>query len=522
MAYADLILVNGNIVTFNPTQLHAQAVAIKHGRLMAIGTTKQIRAYDGEETRTIDMERKTVVPGFIDAHVHGASLGRSLSQIRLRHVQSIEAIQHEVARWTEKTPEGHWIIGRGWDQDKLSERQYPSRFHLDRAAPNHPVFLIRVCGHLAAANSEALRLAGITRNTKPPPGGSIDKDAAGDPTGILRENALNLVFDVLPDPSGEALRATCFQACSRMVEQGITTAHWIISSAREMRVLQELNERNKLPLRIYALIPVEYLHQLVELGLSTGFGDNRIKIGAVKILADGSLGARTARLEHPYNDAPDVDGMLLFSRKQLQSIVKTAHEAGLQLAIHAIGDRTIDMVLKTVAKVVRQAPKAHRHRLEHASVLNPRLIRRMAKLGIIASVQPHFVISDCWITDRLGKARARWTYPLKSLLKAGIVTVGGSDAPVEPVSPILGIYAAVAREAFPEERLTIDEALRLYTLSSAYASFEEDLKGSIETGKLADLVVLSENPYETAPDHIKDIEVEMTIVGGDIVYTRNL
>jgi hypothetical protein len=307
-----------------------------------------------------------------------------------------------------------------------------------------------------------------------------------------------------------------------MVEQGITTAHWIISSAREMRVLQELNERNKLPLRIYALIPVEYLHQLVELGLSTGFGDNRIKIGAVKILADGSLGARTAALKHPYNDAPDVDGMLLFSRKQLESIVKTAHEAGLQVAIHAIGDRTIDIVLKTVAKVVRQTPKVHRHRLEHASVLNPRLIRRIAERGIIASVQPHFVISDFWIADRLGAARARWTYPLKSLLKAGVVAVGGSDAPVEPVSPILGIYAAVARETFPEERLTIDEALRLYTLNSAYASFEEGLKGSIEPGKLADLVVLSENPYETAPNQIKDIEVEMTIVGGEIVYTHNL
>jgi predicted amidohydrolase YtcJ len=522
MVYADLILVNGHIVTLNPAQPNAQAVAIRHGKLLAIGTTKQILAYERKETKKIDIGNKTVIPGFIDAHVHGASLGRSFSQIQLRPAKSIEDIQQEVRHWAETTPTGQWIIGRGWDQDKLIGRRYPSRIHLDQAAPHHPVFLIRVCGHLGVANSEAMRLAGITKHTEAPPGGCIDKDPTGEPTGILRENALGLVFDILPEPSGEALTNTCFQACHKMVEHGITTAHWIISSAEEMRVLRKLNERRELPLRIYALIPVEYLHHLVGLGLSTGFGNDRIKIGSVKALADGSLGARTAALKHPYDDAPDTEGMLLFSRRQLERIVKTAHEADLQVAIHAIGDRTIEIVLKTIEKVLREAPKAHRHRLEHASVLNPRLIRKMKKLGIIASVQPHFVISDVWIADRLGNARARWTYPLKSLIEEGILAIGGSDAPVEPVSPLLGMHAAVAREAFPEERLTIDEALRLYTLNAAYSSFEEDVKGSLERGKFADLIVLSENPYQTAPHQIKDIRVEMTIVGGQIVYDRSL
>lgn len=520
MAHADLILMNGNIITFNPAQPNAQAVAVKQGKLMAVGTTKQILAYESEETRKIDVSNKTVVPGFIDAHIHGASFGRSFSQIRLRDAKSIEDIQQEVTRWTEKTAEGQWIIGRGWDQDKLPDRQFPSRFHLDRAAPSHPVLLVRVCGHVGVANSEALRLAGITKETEPPPGGRIDRDATGEPTGILRENALNLVLEILPDPSEEALTDACFQACRKMVEQGITTAHWIISSTQEIRALQKLKQRKELLLRIYALIPVDCLRHLVKLGVSTGFGDDRIKIGGVKALADGSLGARTAALKDPYEDAPAVKGMLLFSQRQLEKIVTAAHEADLQVAIHAIGDRTVEIALTTIEKVLRQTPKAHRHRLEHVSVLNPRLIKKMRELGIVASVQPHFIVSDSWIADRLGDTRARWTYPLKSLLEEGILAMGGSDAPIEPVSPLRGIHAAVARETFPEERLTVDEALRLYTVNSAYGSFEEELKGSLEKGKLADLVVLSENPYRTAPDRIKDIEVEMTIVGGEIVYTR--
>jgi len=309
MIYADLVLVNGNIITMNSKRLKVQAVAIKSGKFVAVGSNKQMLSYVGENTKKVDLAGKTVVPGFIDAHVHGASLGRVISQINLRNTKSLKEIQRKVEQRVKSAQRGEWIVGRGWDQDKLAERRYPSRFDLDQVAPDNPVFLLRVCGHLGVANSRAMKLAGITKHTKPPEGGCIDRDPeTGEPTGILRENALNLIYDILPEPSEKNLTDTCLLACQRMVEEGITTAHWIISSVDELRVLQDLKKRDRLPLRVYILIPVEYLDYLVELGLSTGFGDDRVKIGSVKILADGSLGARTAALKHPYNDASNTRG----------------------------------------------------------------------------------------------------------------------------------------------------------------------------------------------------------------------
>jgi len=522
MLYADMVLINGNIVTMNPDQPKAKATAIKDGKFVAVGTNQQILPYMGKATTKIDLKGKTVVPGFIDTHVHGASFGRSLSQIDLRDVKSIKEIQRKVRERARKAHGEEWIIGRGWDHDKLIERRYPSRWDLDEAVPDLPVFLIRVCGHLGVVNSKAMQLARIDKQTKPPKGGCIDREPdTGEPNGVLRENALALVDHVLPRLDEETLTKTCSLACRKMVEEGITTAHWIVGSAHEMRVLQKLKERNALPLRIYALIPVEFLDNLIALGLFTGFGDNKVKVGSIKILADGSLGARTAALKQPYNDTPETSGMLLYSQKQMEKFFEKAHEAGLQLAIHAIGDEAIEKVLKTLEKVLKKTPKkGHRHRLEHVSVLNPKLIEKMKKLGVAASVQPHFVISDFWIKDRLGNARARWAYPFKSLVKAGVKTTGSSDAPIEPVSPILGVYAAVARESFPQERLTVDKALRLYTVNAAYGSFEEDVKGSIEVGKLADVAVLSRDPYQTKPHQIREIRVEMTIVGGEVVYDR--
>ena len=514
-----MILLNSNIITMDSEQPRAQAVAVEDGKFVAVGTDKQILPYTDENTRKIDLEGKFVVPGFIDAHVHGAYLGRSLSQINLRDAKSVKEIQQKVRQRAEETPKGKWIIGNGWDQERLAENRYPSRLDLDAVTPNHPVLLIRVCGHLGVVNSEALKLAGITKKTEAPAGACIDRELSGMPNGVLRENALDLIFDVLPKPTDEEVNHICLLACQKMVEEGITTAHWIVSSASEMRVLQKLKERGMLPLRVYALIPIKYLDNLVELGLSTGFGDEKLRIGSVKILLDGSLGGRTAALKQPYNDAPDTKGMMLYTRKQLKQFAEKAHEANLQLAIHVIGDKAAETVLDTLEKIVKKTSRTdHRHRLEHASVLNPQLIGRAREIGVVASVQPHFTVSDFWIPDRLGKPRARWTYAFKSLLKAGVVLMGGSDAPVEPVSPILGVYAAVARKTNRQERLTVDEALRMYTVNAAYGSFEECLKGSIEVGKFADLTVLSRNPYKTPPQNLRDVKVEMTIVGGEVVY----
>ena len=523
MMWADLVLTNGNVLTMNPSKPRAQAIAVKDDKIVEVGTDKEIKTWIGKDTKIINLEEKTVVPGFIDTHVHITGFGKSLKQIDLRGVGSIKEMQEKLKSCAQKTPKGRWILGRGWDQDILIEKRYPTRWDLDKFSSNNPVIFTRVCGHICVANSQALESAGITRETTSPPAGQIDNDLkTGEPTGILRENAMDLVGEVKPETSEEELMEACSLACQKAVEAGLTSVHWLISSPAEIRVIQKLREQNKLPLRVYIMVSVKLLDHLIDLGLHTGFGDSRVRIGSVKIFSDGSLGARTAALFQPYHDEPTVKGMILYTQKKLNTLVMKAHKAGFQLAIHAIGDRAVDMVLTALEKALKEAPKKnHRHRIEHASVLNGRLIQRMKKLKVIAAVQPHFVVSDFWVANRVGPARARWVYPFKTLIQEGILTTGGSDCPVEPIDPLLGIWAAVAREAFPEERITVDDALRLYTVNAAYASFEEDVKGSIDVGKLADLVVLSREPHEIPPNEIRDVKVEMTIVGGKVVYVRS-
>ncbi|MCK5631140.1 amidohydrolase [Candidatus Bathyarchaeota archaeon] len=523
MTRADLVLINGNIITMDSSRPKASCLAVGCGRIIAVGEKKKVLAESNDAT-VIDLHGKTVIPGFIDSHVHGVALGSSLSRINLRGVKSIREIQRIVQRRVEVTSNGDWVIGRGWDQDQLSENRYPTRFDLDEVSPHNPVLLYRTCGHVCVVNSRAINAAGLTAHgsTEELQGGWIDlDDDTGEPTGILRENALKLISDVLPKPNSDELTGFCLAACQKMVEEGITTVHWIVSSPGELQILSSLEKRNLVPLRIYIMIPIEYLGHLVSLGISTGFGSDRLRIGCVKVMCDGSLGGRTAALEEPYADSIGSRGALLLSREQLEEYVKKAHLGGLQLAIHAIGDRTIGIVLETLKNVIQSSSELeHRHRIEHASVLNPTLMEKMRSLGVIASIQPHFIASDFWITERLGKTRARWTYPLKSLLEKDIVSVAGSDAPVEPVSPLMGICAAVTANATPSENLTVDQGLRLYTLMGAYASYEENVKGSIEVGKFADFVILSEDPYKIQPEQIKEVKVEKTIVAGEVVHDR--
>ncbi|KPV65007.1 MAG: imidazolonepropionase [Candidatus Bathyarchaeota archaeon BA1] len=520
MKPADMVLKNGNILTMNLAQPQAQAVALQGEKIVKVGTDADMELWIGKNTKVIDLQGRTVVPGFIDTHVHIMGFGRSLTAIDFRGVTSIEEVKRRLKMRVQETPTGKWILGRGWDQDHFVEKRYPTRWDLDEVAPNNPVVFARVCGHVCVVNSKVLGLAGITRETAHPPGGQIDKDSkTGEPTGILRENAMDLVWRLVPEPSEEEFMEICGLACQRAVEAGLTSLHWIIYSTAEVRVIQRLRAQNRLPLRVYIIIPVEHLGHLIDLGLRTGFGDDMVRIGSVKIVSDGSLGARTAALHEPYNDEPTTRGMRLYTQEELDAFVLKAHKAGLQLAIHAIGDQAMDMTLTSYEKALREAPmENHRHRIEHASVLNEELIRRMKKLGVVAAVQPHFIISDFWVVNRVGPKRGRWVYPFKTLLREGIRIGGGSDYPVEPISPLLGIWAAVARESFPEERITVDDAIRIYTINAAYASFEEHIKGSIEAGKLADIVVLSHDPREVPPNKIKDIRVEMTIVGGRVVY----
>jgi len=521
MSETTLVL-NANLVTLNPKQPKAEAIAIQNGRIVAVGSNEEVREYIGKQTRVIDAKNKTIVPGFVDCHVHMTGFGHFLHTLNLRNVESVKEMQQKLREYVQKNPERSWILGGRWDQDRFVEKRYPTRWDLDGAVADKPVFLIRVCGHLGIANSRALQLAGISKETTIE-SGKIDLDeASGEPNGILRENALELVWKAIPKPSSKQLEEACISACKKAVKAGLTCVHWIIGSAQEIRIIQKLFLNGKLPLRVYLGISADLLDQLVDLGLLTGFGNDMVKIGFVKIFADGSLGARTAALKEPYSDKPETSGIILYTQRKLNRLVSKAHRAGLQLAVHAIGDRAIEAVLKAFENALKKHPrKNHRHRIEHCSVLNPRLIKRMKHLGLIASVQPHFVVSDFWVVTRVGKDRARWVYPFKTLVKEGLIVTSGSDCPVEPIDPLLGVWAAVTRKSFAEENLTVEEALKTYTLNAAYASFDENNKGTIEVGKLADLTVLSDDLFNVPPDEIKRARVEMTIVDGKIVYSRN-
>ena len=521
MSNANVAVLNANVMTLNSKQPRAEAVAVQNGKIIAVGSNEEIRKYVGKETKVIDAKNKTVVPGFVDCHVHMTGFGWFLQTLDLRNVRSIKEMQQKLQECAQKSPEKSWILGGRWDHEKFAEKRFPTRWDLDKAFADKPVFLVRVCGHLAVVNSKALQQAGITEETVVE-GGEIDLDkVTGEPNGIIRENALEIISKAIPKPSLKELENVCLLACGKAVEAGLTGVHWIVDSADEIRVIQKLHREGKLPLRVYLGIPVDLLDELVNLGLSTGFGNDMVKIGFVKIFADGSLGARTAALKQPYSDKPETSGMIICTQRKLNKLVLKAHEAGLQLGVHAIGDRAIEVVLKAYSEALRKFPrKDHRHRIEHCSVLNPKLIRRMKRLGVIASVQPHFVVSDFWVVERVGKDRARWTYSFKTLMREGIIVASGSDCPVELVNPLLGVWATVARKSFAEESLTVEEALRTYTLNAAYASFDEERKGTVEVGKFADLTILSDDLDTVSPERIKDIAVEMVLVDGEIVYAR--
>lgn len=520
MLEATLAILNGEIVTFNPKQPKAEAVAIQNGRILSVGSNKEICKYTCKKTKIINAKGKMVVPGFVDCHAHMTGFGHFLQTLELRNTKSIKEIQRKLREYAEKNPEKSWIQGGRWDQERFAEKRYPTRWDLDAAVAEKPVFLVRVCGHISVANSKALQLAGITKQTTVN-SGKVDLDgASGEPNGILRENAMELVRKAIPKPSQKQIEEACVMACKKAVEAGLSSVHWILGSMVELRVLQRLHSEGKLPLRVYLGIPVDFLDELISLGLLTGFGNDMLKIGFVKILADGSLGGRTAALKKPYSDKPETGGMMLYTQKELNKLVLKAHEAGLQLAVHAIGDHAMDVVLKAFEKALKAHPrKNHRHRIEHCSLLNPKLIKRMKQSSLVASVQPHFVVSDFWVVSRVGRERAHWVYPFKTLIKEKIIVASGSDCPVEPINPILGIWAAVARKNFAEESLTVEEALKTYTINAAYASFEEDKKGTIEAGKFADVTILSDDLFKIQPEDIKNVTVEMTIVDGEIVYS---
>ncbi|UCC33433.1 MAG: amidohydrolase family protein [Candidatus Bathyarchaeota archaeon] len=522
-----IVLVNGNIVTLDPSKPRARALAIWDEWIIGVGTNEEMLSVADKNARIIDLEGRTVLPGFSDSHVHLIEYGLMLSSASLdvREAGSIDEIKTVVKKRAEETPPEAWITGHGWDTTVLAEGRPPSRWDLDEAAPNNPVMITDMGGHLCSVNSIALRLANIGKDSESPPGGKIDKDPeSGDPTGILRETAASKIEEMI-EYSDETLVSALNFALQEAVGFGITSIHCIVHSPQDIGVFQKLLVRDELPLRVYLMISASLLPHLAGLGLHTGFGNPKLKIGAIKVMLDGSIEGYTAYLTKPYEEEPDNLGIPWLSNKELLDIVTKAHEAGFQLAIHAIGDRAINMALDSLETALEKMPKTdHRHRIEHASLLDEKSIRRMKNLEVIASVQPNFISPNMdWMLKPIGSARAtKLGERYRTLIDAGVKVTGGSDCPADStMNPLVGIQSAVTRHGFaPEERITKEEAISLYTINPAHATFEEESRGSIKTGKLADLIVLSNNPLKIANDKIGNIKVDMTIVNGEIVYTR--
>jgi len=517
--FADLVLIDGNVLTLCSSQPSAEAVAIKEDRIVKVGTSDEIRRWIGDDTKVIDLQGRTVVPGFIDSHIHVGDFGRFLTWVNLNDAGSIQEVQRRIRERAQQISKGRWIIGNGWNQARFAEKRYPNRQDLDEASPDNPVVLYHECGRVCVVNSEALELAAVTKETMSPSGGTIEKDEVGEPTGVLRENATDPVWKAIPEPSEEEIIEGAVLACKKIVEAGVTSIHWIATSSTEVSVIQKLCAENKLPLRVYPIFPADFLEQA-----NSSFYDSKDGSFGVKVFVDGSLSARTAALREPYSDNAESKGQLLCSQQELDAIISKVHKSRLRLIVHAMGDQAIAMALTSIEKALEETPKQdHRHRLEQASVLNKEIIHRIKELGLTVSVQPKCVISEFSVwsaVDRLGSERARLLYPLKTLVNEGIRVIGGSDCPMEPLSPLQGIQAAITREFFPEEQITFDEALQMYTVNAAYASFEEKLKGSIEEGKLADLTVLSGDPKTVSSSRIGDINVDVTLVGGKVVYQK--
>jgi predicted amidohydrolase YtcJ len=500
----------------NPFQPFAQAVAIKKNRILKVGTNQEIRTLIGKDTKVISIDGKTVVPGLIDTHIHLADFGRCLMWLDLSGVDSIKTLQTLLKEKAKQTPSGKWIVGRGWNEIIFEEKRLLTLGDLDAAAPDNPVILYHGAAYLCAANSKAIAQAGVTNKIIASKIGDIDKTATGELTGIFRDSATNLIWQVVAEPSFEELAEATALACQKVAEAGITSVDWIILQEQELALIQTLHAQGKLPIRVNAIVPFELLKAVADFKSDDPL---QLRIGGAIIFVDGYLDSKTAALQEPYSDDPENKGKMNLTEQELKSSLGQVLDRGLQPTIHVMGDRAIDTALQVIEKTKEKA----RFRIEQAAVLNPPLIKRLGAQDIVVSVQPHMVPTEFTVwhaTQHLGSERAKWLHPLKTLINEGFKVAGGSDCPMEPLNPLLGIQDAVTRESYPEQRLTIEEALRMYTLDAAYCSSEETIKGSVEEGKLADITVLSSDPRIVPTSEISDINVEMVILDGKMIFSK--
>jgi predicted amidohydrolase YtcJ len=530
---ADLAIVNANVHTMDPDKPAAAAIAVFRNRIVAIGSTKEIQALTSPSTKVIDAHGRLVLPGFNDAHVHFLAGGFQLSAVDLREANSPQEVAQRLQQFAAKTPNGRWITGGNWDHERWPGTPLPTRSMIDAVTPEHPVFVSRLDGHMALANSVALKLAGVTRETKDPPGGLIVRDAAGEPTGVLKDAALDLVDRVIPNRTFDEKLAAARAATEHAARLGVTSAQ-DMSAGEDVGVYQLLLERRELKTRLYAVAPLPAWERLAATGVRAGFGNEMLRVGGLKGFADGSLGSTTALFFEPYHDTPGTHGLAadqMFPEGAMLKRVQGADAAGLQVMIHAIGDRANEQILD-IYKVVsdKNGARDRRCRIEHAQHLRTNAIARFAAQRVIASMQPYHAIDDGrWCEKRIGAERAKGTYAFRALLDAGVVLAFGSDWTVAPLDPLQGIYAAVTRRTLdgknpngwvPEQKISVEEAVRAYTIGSAFAEFAENEKGSISIGKLADVVLLDRDIFKISPVEIAAAQALLTIVDGRIVYER--
>jgi predicted amidohydrolase YtcJ len=518
----DLMLLNGKIYTMNPKQPQASAVAVRDSKIIAVGKTSDVANLGKRNFKVINLQGKTVVPGFTDCHTHFLSFALSLNQVNLDQVNSFGQILSEIKAFAKKLRPKEWLLGRGWDKNILKKGGSFTKEVLDKICPNNPVALRSKDHHLLWVNSLALKLAEIDKYTEDPPGGNIDRDPIpGEPTGILKENACELVWKKISSPSPEQCERLLKEAMKRANSFGLTGIH-NFEEQKAVFFFQKFLKDDELSLRVCFWISKEELDSAISLGLRSGFGDENIRFGGVKLYSDGALGSQTALMFEPYEDSEDNFGIEVTSQDQLTDWVKKASQAAISVAIHAIGDKGVHQALNAIEHAKN---KNLRHRIEHIQLLHPQDLKRFSKLGVIASVQPYHAPSDRDIADNYWGKRAGFRYPYKSLLNHQTNLVFGSDLPIETMDPLKIIYAAVTRRKerekkrawYPKECLSVPEAVFAYTQSASYASYEEKIKGSIKIGKLADMVVLSKNIFEVNPEEILNTRVESTILGGKIV-----
>ena len=534
---ADLILFNGTVKTFDPSAPDARAVACRKGRIVAVGKNEAVRRLAGSDTEHIDLKGRLVVPGFTDPHIHFFEWALKRRNLNLAGLSSLQDLIGMLKTAAAEAPAGSWLLGQGWNETDWQVPQMPTRDVLDAAVPDHPVLLWRCDLHLAAANSAALASAGIDPETEDPPGGRIERKDDGHPNGILRELAINLLRDSIPRPTAPEVESAYVDGISALHRLGITGIHDIRlmndpDGAAAQQGFSALHRDGRLDLRCWVTLPNNRLSESIEKGLRTGAGDDRLRIGHVKFFFDGGVGARTAWMTEPYLDA--ATGMAMSTVEELSAAVAKAEAAGISAMVHAVGDRANRELIDLYAALARHRDPAQPgpsvpHRIEHAQVIRPEDAARLSGMDIAVSVTPPNMTLDINLIDTALGDRGRWAYPFRSLIDSGAPIMFSSDCPVCDPNPMVGIHAAATRQRedgtpeggwYPEQRVTVEEAVRAYTLTPAAAHGQDGDLGSVSEGRYADLAVLSENLFTVQPSRIPEVKVDLTVFDGKVVFRR--